>query len=281
MTLAAHDLHVAFEPGLPVLRGVSASFAPATMTAILGPNGAGKSTLLRALAGLLTPDSGRVLLHVAPDRAENISTLPGSARPRVASRLAYIAQSADVAFAFTAREIVGFGLYARGDARPALAPSPADLALQRVDLLPRAHDLFAVLSAGQRQRVSLARALAQIGCAHPDADPAGRLLLADEPVSAMDPAHALRTLALLRALADRGGTVVCVLHDLSLARRFASHALLLSPAGTVAAHGPARDVMSPGALADLFGVRFDARGDADHVAYIPHDDLAPHRPGIH
>jgi iron complex transport system ATP-binding protein len=256
MTLRAEHVSAWYEPGRPVLRDVSAAFEPGTRTAVLGPNGAGKSTLLRVLAGVMAPQQGRVTLDGAD--------VAGADRRRLAPTLAYIAQFPEVAFAFTLREVVAFGMYAA-------ARGPTDQrirrALERVDLASRANDIFATLSAGQRQRAALARALAQIDAAE-HARP-GCVLLADEPVSAMDPAHALRTLDLLGSLADAGSAVVCVLHDLTLARRWASHVLLLRDDGTVGTHAPASAALRPDVLGDLYGVSFEEVGTGAGAVLTP------------
>lgn len=256
MTLRAQQVSAWYEPGRPVLREVSAAFEPGTRTAVLGPNGAGKSTLLRVLAGVMTPQQGRVILDGAD--------VGGTERRRLASTLAYIAQFPEVAFAFTLREVVAFGMYAaaRGAADERIARC-----LERVGLADRAEDIFATLSAGQRQRAALARALAQIDAAQSPRP--GCVLLADEPVSAMDPAHALRTLDLLGTLADAGSAVVCVLHDLTLARRWASHVLLLRECGRVGMHARADEALRPDVLGDLYGVAFEEVGTGANAVLTP------------
>lgn len=243
--LAAESLRIAFADR-PVLDGLSATFAPGTITAIVGPNGVGKTTLLRALLGVLSPHTGRVTLD-----AEPVSSIPHRQRAR---RLAYLPHAPAVSFGFSTGQVVAMG-------RPARRSTPDQLraALDRVGLADRIDDPFGVLSAGQRQRVSLARAIHQLGVldhAPPDAPGPTRVLLADEPTSAMDPAHEIRAADLLCELAKRGVAVVAVLHDLTLAARLATHALLLAPGGTAFGAGPAREVLAPDALEAIFGTRF-------------------------
>jgi iron complex transport system ATP-binding protein len=128
-----------------------------------------------------------------------------------------------------------------------------DAALARVDMLAQADVPFAHLSAGQRQRVTLARALAQLELACEGT----RVLLCDEPVSAMDPRHALEAMSLLRDLAVRKGVAVgVVLHDLSAALRFADDAVALGADGRVLAAGLAAEVLRAEVLERLFGVAF-------------------------
>ncbi len=242
MTLTAENLTFAYKRACPVLRGVSLEIAPGRITSIVGPNGSGKSTLIRLLLGRLTPNSGRVMLDGRP-----IRRLSPRAR---AQRLAYVPQHASLAFRYTVEQVVRFGLIASGRSA---APSLIQRALERADIAPRAAEPFAQLSAGQQQRVTLARALAQLMGAPPGTP---RVLLADEPTASMDPRHALDCVDLFRELASEGVGVALVLHDLSLALRVADDALLLDASGRCAASGPASDVLTPATLRPVFGVRF-------------------------
>lgn len=242
MPLRAVDLVFGYAPDRPVLGGVSARLDAGSMCALVGPNGAGKSTLLKLLLGVLRPSGGRVLLD---DRG--VLELPHRERAR---RMAYVPQRASLAFAFTVREFVRLGRFAaRGEGDAAAA----DAALERVGLADRADDPLGTLSAGQQQRAGLARALAQL---HGGGDGRERFLLADEPVSAMDPRHALEAMSLLRSLADAGLGVVVVLHDLTLASRFCDRALVLEEGGRLAAEGASSEALSPEVLGRVFGVGF-------------------------
>jgi len=235
----------------PVLAGVNADVPSGHVTAVIGPNGAGKSTLLRLMLGVLTPTAGAVLLGGRP-----VAGVPVAERARV---IAYIPQRGEVAFPFSAREVVRLGRYAAG-----AGAAEVDAALAAVGLAERADEPFGVLSAGQQQRVTVARALAQL---------AGRdasVLLCDEPVSAMDPAHTLRTMGLLADHARGGGTVVVVLHDLSLVLRFASRVLALGDDGAAIAEGPTATTLTPTTLRRAFGIEFKALLDGDHLAaFVP------------
>lgn len=266
MNLVFEDAQFAF-PGRPVLAGVSAAFEPGQLTAILGPNGAGKTTMLRLALGLLAPARGRVLLGGRPAH-----TLSPAERP---ARLVYVPQRADVAFAFTAREIVTLGLYSRGLSAPA-ARRRVETALDQVDILDRADDVFGALSAGQQQRVTLARALAQVGDLGEAGNAAPRCLLADEPVSAMDPAHVLRAMRLLKALA-KTLVVGVVLHDIPLVLQCATRVVLLGPAGRVVAAGPTHEALSESTLEAAFGIAFRAIPDpaqpGQPVTFVSRDTL--------
>jgi len=235
-----------------VLEGVTFTLEPGKVTVVAGPNGSGKTTLLRLLLGLLRPTSGRATLdgrdlhrHRPADRA---------------ARLAYVPQRAHVAFPFSVRQVVALG-------RRNGSGEAAEEALRRVGLADAADRPFHELSAGQQQRVALARAVCQLGAPAPPG--VTRALLADEPTAALDPAHAFGAMELLGELASAGLTVVVVLHDLTLAERYAHHAIVLDQTGRVAAHGPARGALDPGVLGRVFGVRFVKLGDAKRRALVP------------
>ena len=251
MTLRAEDLHFGYRPRAPVVRNVSFGLAQRAVTALVGPNGAGKSTLLRLLLGTLTPQAGRVTLDGRP--------LAALGHRERAARIGYVPQRASLAFAFTVRQVVRLGLYAAGRADG----GAVDGALRAVDLAPRADEPFGVLSAGQQQRATLARVLAQL---HGRPSP---IILADEPVSAMDPRHALETMTLLRGIAAAGGSVLVVLHDLTLALRWADRALVLDAEGRLVADGPAAESLEPSVLGGVFGVRFDRIGDRALIPSLP------------
>lgn len=251
-----------------VLDAVSFTLEPGEVTCLVGPNGSGKSTLLRLATGFLKPTEGRVRL----DSAE-IASLPAVER---AARIAYVPQRSALAFPFTVRESVAFGRHGR---RP--DPEGVERALAQVDLSSRADDPFHVLSIGQQQRATVARALAQLGDpASGGFDPSGAALLADEPFSAMDPAHALAAARLFADLAARGVAVLLVVHDLGAAARLGDRVLVLDPAGRLSADGPPHDAEG-GALASevlerVFAVRFarvtDDRGRV--VALTPIEPIA-------
>lgn len=218
----------------------------------MGPNGAGKSTLLRLMAGLLTPTSGRVTLEGGSDhkgRAErDVHSIDPADRAR---HIAYVAQRSSIAFGFPARQVVRMGLHAIGRDDRA-----ADEAIGMMDVSAFADRPFNTLSAGQQQRVSIARAIAQLTGRDGRAR-SPRFLLADEPLAALDPRHVAQTLRAFRSLAEAGIGVVVVLHDLSAARWVADEAVLLDEGGTVRDAGPADRVLTPRGLEPAFGIGFD------------------------
>jgi iron complex transport system ATP-binding protein len=244
VTLAAEKLTIVLddESREPILREVSCACRAGRVTAIVGPNGAGKTTLLRALLGVVAPVSGRVMLNADDTRAWSAA--------RRAAHIAYVPQRGDVALGFRVSEVVAFGGLRN---EPAATAKATDEALHATGLADRRGEAFATLSLGQQQRATVARALVHLA----SMPAAPRVLLADEPLSAQDPASALRLCDLLAQLArERDIAVVCVMHDLSMARRLADDVVVLACDGTLAAAGPVSDTLSPAVLEPVFGVRF-------------------------
>ena len=225
--------------GRKVLGGISGVLEPGKVTVVLGPNGAGKSTLLGILAGLRRPDTGRVLLG-----EQGVLDL----KPRVrAQRIAFLPQTPEVAWAVEARILVGLGRTPFIGARGLSADDAAHIeaALKSADALDLADRDVSTLSGGERARVLIARALA----GQPE------WLLADEPLTGLDPGHQLDALALFQTLArTQGCGVVLTLHDLNLAARFADRVLVLSQ-GNALADGLPNEALTPDVIAAAYGVR--------------------------
>jgi len=224
-----------------VLQGLDAAFEAGQVTAILGPNGAGKSTLLACLAGLRRPDAGAVRLD-----DQDILALAPRARAR---RVGFLPQTPEIAWAVEARILVGLGrtpfIGARGLSQEDAQAIERAMASANVTAL--ADRDVTTLSGGERARVLIARALA--------GDPAW--LLADEPLTGLDPGHQLDAADLFRRLAhEEGRGVIVTLHDLSLAARLADRILLMVD-GEVLANGPPAEALTPAVLASAYGV--DAR----------------------
>jgi iron complex transport system ATP-binding protein len=220
-----------------VLQNINGGLSAGTLTAWVGPNATGKSTLLRTCLGLLSPEQGTVRLN----RQDIARTTPGWR----ARRLAYVPQRAGMHFAYTARQVVAMGRHGRPDEQA------IDEAIDRCDL----HDLpdrpFNELSGGQQRLVLIARAWAQ---SRGFTESGGGLLLADEPTAGLDLEHAERVMRLLRAAADEGLAAGVVLHDLNHAARFAD-AVWLMHHGQVVAQGPPDEVLVPGVLEPVYGVK--------------------------
>lgn len=221
-----------------LLERVSLAVPRGSVTALIGPNGAGKSTLLKAVLGLL-PSTGALRWD-----GDDLRTLPPHERAR---RLAYVPQRSQLAAPLAVRAVVLAGRYGHvgwAGWYGAEERAAADAALTAVDALHLAERGFSTLSAGEQQRVLMARALAS----------GAPCLLLDEPTAALDVGHALDLLALIRAQAAQGRAMLVVLHQLEEARRIAD-ALVLLQDGRVTAAGAPAAVLTSEALARAFGVR--------------------------
>ncbi len=235
--------------GALVLANVELELRPGRLVVVVGPNGAGKTTLLRVLSGTLWPDAGEITLRGRP--------LHALARREIARQLAVVPQESQVPFPFRVREMIALGrapfLGALGREGPrdrALTES----ALAQLDLLALTERAYPSLSGGEKQRVLLARALAQ--------DVSTWLL--DEPTAHMDLGHRLRAWEWLRdwVAGESGRGCLLVTHDLVLAARFADELVLLA-GGRVAARGAPEVVLTPARIAEVYGVEARVGRDPD------------------
>jgi len=230
------------------------TFRAGELWCVAGPNGAGKTTLISALAGLAPPAAGRVevdgiaLAHWRPALlARRRALMPQTIGD------AFSASVLDVVLLNRFPHLTGWG-WERADDR---AAARAALAMLGLDALA-ARDVLS-LSGGERQRVALAAVLCQ----------GAPLLLLDEPLSHLDLHHQIACLdALTRWLRADARAIVFSCHDLNLARRFATHALLLDGRGGFHA-GPVRDVLSPERASAAFGHPLVLIRDGAHEALVP------------
>jgi ABC-type cobalamin/Fe3+-siderophores transport system ATPase subunit len=211
-----------------------------SFTVVVGPNACGKSTLLRALARMIKPRSGQVVLD-----GEAITSLPSKA---VARRLGLLPQSSIAPDAILVADLVARGRYPhqgllRQWSRDDEAAVAAAMAATRVDDLARRP--VDELSGGQRQRVWLAMALAQ----------ETPLLLLDEPTTVLDITHQIEVLDLCAELhEEQGRTLVAVLHDLNHACRYATHLIAMAD-GAIVAEGDPRAIVDAALVERVFGLR--------------------------
>jgi len=234
--LAARGVGFAYRDGHG-LAEVDLEVVAGEIVGLLGPNGAGKSTLVRVLSGVLGPYRGTIALD-----GDELAALP---RRAVARRLAVVPQESPADLPYTALETVLLGRH------PHLAglafESDADLevaraALARLGAAELAERPLGELSAGERQRVAAARALAQ----------ETPLLLLDEPTSFLDLRFQVELFDLLRELAREGRAIVAVLHDLNLAAEYCDRVVLLER-GRVAAAGPTAETLTYPTLTRVYG----------------------------
>jgi iron complex transport system ATP-binding protein len=224
--------------GRPVLAGVSLGVSRGELVALLGPNGAGKTTALRAALGLAARSAGRVRLG-----GEDPQLMPPLWRAR---RAAYLPQQRPLAWPLRVRDVVALGRFAYGASPGRLGTADAEAvhgALRACDLEALAGRRADTLSGGELSRVHVARAIAG----------AAPLLLADEPIAALDPLHQVQVMRLLRAYVDAGNAALVVLHDAALAARFCQRLAWLSD-GRVVADGPAAETLTRERFAEVYGV---------------------------
>jgi iron complex transport system ATP-binding protein len=236
----------------PIVDDVSLTLPRGAVGALIGANGSGKSTLIRLLAGLLTPSSGQVLIDGVP-----LTSIPLRER---AKRIAYVPQSTTMVFPFTALEVVltgrspysgRFGFEDEDDKQIAFA------ALEVLDAAHLAHRPVTELSGGERQLVTVARALAQ----EPD------VMLLDEPASALDLKHRTQLARALRRLSDeRGIAALAITHDLMLLDSVAELVFAMK-CGQIVAAGAPENVLVEKVLSDVYDarVRSERRGERTFI----------------
>jgi iron complex transport system ATP-binding protein len=240
--------------GRALVHDVSLHVPPGQVAALAGPNGAGKSTLLRTLYRAQRPTSGRVLVD-----GEDVWRI--GAR-RLAQRLAAVMQETPGEFDLTVYDVVAMG---RSPYKRAFQGDDADDrqiimgALEALDVTVLAHASFDRLSGGEKQRVLIARALAQR---------TGTIVL-DEPTNHLDLRHQLDALRLVR---DLGVTAVIALHDLNLAATFCDRIHVMAN-GRVVVDGPPAQVLTPAVLAEVYHV--DAEVTRHPSTGIPQISVIP------
>jgi iron complex transport system ATP-binding protein len=250
MQIAAKAIAVRFD-AWTLFDRVDFAMHAGEMVGLIGPNGSGKTTLLRVLANLRAPEAGRVLY--AGRTAAEIG------RRELARRIAYLAQGGSVHWPMRVEAVVALGRLPHrrpfGDL-DAADHDAIEQALTAADVAFLRNRTMTQVSGGERMRVLLARALAV------DAD----VLLADEPIAALDPLHQLQVMELLRAIAGRGRSVIVVLHDLALALRFCDRLVLLAGGG-ILSEGPPAQVLTDANIAHAYGVDV-ARGERDGMPFV-------------
>jgi iron complex transport system ATP-binding protein len=255
--LSADNVSFRYAPEAPlVVDGVSVRLAAGALTGILGPNGSGKTTLLRLLSGTRRPTSGRVRLGQRP--------LDELSRRDVARQIAVVPQETELAFEYTAIEIVLMGRHPHLGLFAVEGPDDIRIARDAMASTGTSHLAdrpFHQLSGGEKQRVVIAAALAQ----------SATLLLLDEPTASLDLGYQLEVSSLLERLnREQGVTMALSTHDLNLAASICRDLILMRD-GRVVATGPTADVLTPENVQRLYDVEADVHvhGTTGHVTVVP------------
>ncbi|MDR2866231.1 MAG: ABC transporter ATP-binding protein [Methanomassiliicoccaceae archaeon] len=231
----------------PVLDGITLDIIPGEVIGIIGPNGCGKTTLLKHLNRNLDPSVGRVLLN-----EEDIKDMHKS---DIAKHVASVPQSNEIHFSFTVRDIVTMGrmpFLGKFQGESSDDVRKVDEAMLKTNILGFADRYINTMSGGERQRVIIARALAQTP----------EIMLLDEPTLHLDISNQFDVLELVRKLSDDDGlTVIIVSHDLPMVVRYCDRIVMLKD-HKIFAVGTPEEVLTPANMKEIFNVNAVFEKDA-------------------
>jgi iron complex transport system ATP-binding protein len=228
--------------GNTILNQVSAAVKPGTFTALMGSNGAGKSTLLKIIAGETSPTSGRVTWDQ--------KSIPEWNANELAKNRAVLRQQYSMQLPFSVQDIIAMGRYPHY--KNTLTKACKQVIQTVAEYTGVTHLMkrnYLTLSGGEQQRVQLARVLAQVW----DTPAEQKLILLDEPVSALDIQYQHHLMALTQALTQHNFTIVAVLHDLNLAMQYADDILLLKK-GKVITFAHKNEALQHDTISETFGI---------------------------
>jgi iron complex transport system ATP-binding protein len=247
--IQAEDLGVSYGSNL-IWEHINLDLNEPGLISILGPNGVGKSTFMYTINKILEPTSGRVLI--------NGKDVMEMSFKDIAKIIAYVPQSSGETFAMTVMDTVLMGRYPHSGYQ--VTQEDMEIAadcLQKMHMGEFALRAFNELSAGQHQRVMIARGMAQMP----------ELMMLDEPTSNLDIYHQIYTMKLLREIAHQRGIMVLVIcHDLNIASRFSDRVIMFSK-GKVYSDGTAKEVLTAKTIQEVYGVRADIL-DVDGYPYV-------------
>lgn len=224
-----------------LIDAVSLTLNAGEVLAVIGPNGAGKTSLVRALTGDLPLAKGEILFNGQP--------LPDYDLNHRARQLAMLSQQTTLNFPFQVADVVLLGRIPHASGRQQDNYIVAE-ALAAVDMSDRSQRLYTWLSGGEKQRVQLARVMAQVWRAE---DAPARLLILDEPTASLDVAHTRQLMRGVRQMAASGVGVIMIVHDFNIAARYADRMLVLKD-GILEAQGTPREVMTETTMQRIFNV---------------------------
>ncbi|MGB0908698.1 MAG: ABC transporter ATP-binding protein, partial [Maricaulaceae bacterium] len=232
-----------------LVKEASLTLTPGTLCALLGPNGAGKTSLIRGALNLTSLTSGRAFLN---DIA--VADIPPSQRAR---QIAYLPQMRSLAWPNIVRDVVALGRFSHGAPLSRLKGADKDAverAIEACDIMHLAERRADSLSGGELARVHCARAFAA----------QAPLLIADEPVAALDPRHQFRVMDIIRKFVDDGGGALVVLHDINLAARFADRLIWMQD-GEIIADGTPKETLTSARLKEVYGIKANVTGTTVHI----------------
>lgn len=247
---------------IPILEAIDFHLEPGELVGLIGPNGAGKSSLLRLLTGIEAPDRGEIQLD-----GQTLTDISPQQRARL---LGYLVQGAQAYWPFSVKNVVALGrIPYQKWWRQSSAEDQVKIeqALQMTETLAYRNRIVTTLSGGEQTLVMLARIFAT----------ENQVILADEPVAALDPYHQLHVMEILRQHASEHRAAVVVLHDLSLAARFCDRLYLLSH-GKLDCSGSVTEVLTSENIARVYGVDSQIECNEKGVSVTPLNRISEHHP---
>ncbi|MDC0074778.1 ABC transporter ATP-binding protein [Alphaproteobacteria bacterium] len=231
-----------------ILNDINLSIKSGDLVGIVGPNGSGKTTLLKILANLIKSDIGNLCLYKQPYSSYSDK--------RISQLISYLPQEIEMNWPLSVYKTVELGLIPHLDKISKLKKSQIitkvmeDLAIQNLS-----KDRLTELSTGEKSRVMLARALVF----------SESILIADEPISSLDPYYQLMILTLLKRKVSFGGVCIITIHDLTLAGRFCNYFIMLKQ-GKIISSGNRSDVLTKQNIKRAFAVDVNIRNNEDFEA---------------
>lgn len=255
------DLSIGYDKKI-VVNDITVEIPKGQITSLIGPNSSGKSTLLKTLARILEPAKGEVFID-----GENIQRLDTKT---VAQKIASLSQTSTQISGLTVEEIVAYGRFPYQKGFSGLKEQDHHLinwAIEATNLQELKERTLITLSGGQQQRVWIAMALAQ------DTD----ILILDEPITFLDPAHQLEILELLQGINRQGKTILMTIHDLNHASRFSDY-LLGMKNGELIFQGTPKEIFTPEKLLNLFDIQatFATMPNSDKPLVLAYDLVKEH-----
>lgn len=244
--LSCSDLSFSYSKEM-LLKDINLDFKAGEFVGLIGANGTGKSTLLQLLLGLIKQQSGKVTVN-------NID-IHSLKRRDIAKQLAFVPQSIELPYAFTAQELVAMGrnpYLGAFELETAQDKKIIQEAMYKTDIIDLKDRWVNTLSGGEKQRVIIARALAQ----------QAQTILLDEPIASLDICHQIETLELIKKLTQTGKLAITALHDLNLAARYCDRLILLGKTTDnqqrrIIADGTPKQVLNNINLANCFSIKAD------------------------